>query len=102
MSYFAGDAQIGVNVTPLDPSSVASEVWYGKKSGKYSMKRTGISTIYNQNYPFQGLLNYTSGIIHHVKIDGEFFYVKCISLNNFVWLISLFYYGERDQCVKLQ
>lgn len=81
VSWITGDAQIGVNVTPLDPSSVASEVWYGKKSGKYSMKKTGISTIYNQNYPFEGLLNYTSGIIHHVKIDdlepGTKYYYKC-------------------------
>lgn len=66
-----GDAQIGVNVTELDPSSVASEVWYGKESGKYLMKKFGVSTIYSQLYPFEGLLNYTSGIIHHVKIDGK-------------------------------
>ncbi|WOH16209.1 hypothetical protein DCAR_0935758 [Daucus carota subsp. sativus] len=81
VSWITGDAQIGLNVTPLDPSSVASEVWYGKRSGKYSMKRTGSSTIYNQNYPFEGLLNYTSGIIHHVKIDdlepGTKYYYKC-------------------------
>lgn len=81
VSWITGEAQIGVNITPVDPSSVASEVWYGKKSGKYSMKQTGISTIYNQDYPFEGLLNYTSGIIHHVKIDdlepGTKYYYKC-------------------------
>ncbi|KVI00298.1 Metallophosphoesterase domain-containing protein [Cynara cardunculus var. scolymus] len=71
VSWITGDAQIGKNVTPLDPSTVASEVWYGDKSGKYSKKRTGVSMIYSQLYPFEGLLNYTSGIIHHVKIDGS-------------------------------
>lgn len=37
--------------------------------------------FYSQNYPFEGLLNYTSGIIHHVKIDdlepGTKYYYKC-------------------------
>lgn len=65
-----GDAQIGTNVTQLDPSSVASEVWYGKERGEYSNKTTGGSTVYSQLYPFEGLLNYTSGIIHHVRLDG--------------------------------
>ncbi|CAK9185395.1 unnamed protein product [Ilex paraguariensis] len=81
VSWVTGDAQIGLNVTPLDPSMVASEVWYGKESGKYSMKQTGVSTIYSQLYPFEGLWNYTSGIIHHVKIDGleagMKYYYKC-------------------------
>lgn len=67
----SGDAQIGSNVTPLDPGSVASEVWYGKASGKYTSKQKGNSTVYSQLYPFEGLLNYTSGIIHHVRIDGN-------------------------------
>ena len=68
---FAGDAQIGLNVTPIDPSMVANEVWYGKESGKYSMKKKGVSMVYSQLYPFEGLWNYTSGIIHHVIIDGK-------------------------------
>lgn len=68
--FFSGDAQLGLNVTPLDPLTVASEVWYGKESGKYLMKKKGGSTVYSQLYPFEGLLNYTSGIIHHVRIDG--------------------------------
>nr|GEX27735.1 purple acid phosphatase 23 isoform X2 [Tanacetum cinerariifolium] len=70
ISWITGDAQIGKNVTPLDPSTIASEVWYGENSGNYTKKRNGVSVIYNQLYPFEGLLNYTSGIIHHVKIDG--------------------------------
>jgi hypothetical protein len=57
-------------VTELDPSSVASEVWYGKESGKYTKIAKGASTVYSQLYPFEGLLNYTSGIIHHVRIKG--------------------------------
>ncbi|XXG90579.1 hypothetical protein AAC387_Pa12g2312 [Persea americana] len=81
VSWVTGDAQIGPNVTPLDPSTVASEVWYGEESGKYPFVQRGTSTIYNQFYPFAGLLNYTSGIIHHVRIEGlepakRYFY-KC-------------------------
>ncbi|KAI8537895.1 hypothetical protein RHMOL_Rhmol09G0059500 [Rhododendron molle] len=79
VSWVTGDSQIGLNVTPLDPSTVASEVWYGKESGKYSMQKTGVSMVYSQLYPFEGLQNYTSGIIHHVKID-----VKFVDESNFV------------------
>lgn len=67
-----GDAQIGVNVTPIDPSGVASEVWYWKESSNDIRKASGVSVVYSQLYPFQGLWNYTSGIIHHVKIEGKF------------------------------
>ncbi|KAK1592818.1 hypothetical protein Q3G72_030872 [Acer saccharum] len=81
VSWVTGDAKIGSNVTPLDPSSVDSEVWYGKQSGKYSSKRRGNATVYSQLYPFEGLFNYTSGIIHHVRIDGlepsTKYYFKC-------------------------
>ncbi|XP_021291540.1 purple acid phosphatase 23 isoform X2 [Herrania umbratica] len=81
VSWVTGDAQIGSNVTALDPTSVASEVWYGKESGKYTNKKTGNATVYSQLYLFEGLLNYTSGIIHHVRIDGlepgTKYYYKC-------------------------
>ncbi|CAI0380384.1 unnamed protein product [Linum tenue] len=81
VSWVTGDAQIGSNVIPLDPASVGSEVWYGKESGKYTDKVRGNSSVYSQLYPFEGLSNYTSGIIHHVRIDGlepgtKYFY-KC-------------------------
>ena len=70
--YFhdTGDAQIGPQVTPLDPTTVASEVYYGTQSGNYTGFATGTALIYNQIYPYQGLLNYTSGIIHHVRLEG--------------------------------
>ncbi|KAK4266289.1 hypothetical protein QN277_027235 [Acacia crassicarpa] len=81
VSWVTGDAQIGLNVTSLDPSSVGSEVWYGKESGKYSSVKKGKSLVYSQLYPFEGLWNYTSGIIHHVKVDGlkpgTKYYYKC-------------------------
>lgn len=81
VSWVTGKAQIGSNVTPLDPSSISSDVWYGKASGKYTMKRRGNATVYSQLYPFEGLLNYPSGIIHHVRIDGlepgARYYYKC-------------------------
>eukprot|EP00258_Populus_trichocarpa_P003116 XP_002303814.3 purple acid phosphatase 23 [Populus trichocarpa] len=81
VSWVTGEAQIGSDVIPLDPASVASEVWYGKESGKYASRGKGNSTVYTQLYPFEGLSNYTSGIIHHVRIDGlepetKYFY-KC-------------------------
>ncbi|XP_043705957.1 purple acid phosphatase 23 isoform X2 [Telopea speciosissima] len=81
VSWVTGDAQIGTNVKPLDPSTVGSEVWYGKESGKYPFTQRGTSTVYSQLYPYEGLLNYTSGIIHHVKLEGlepgERYYFKC-------------------------
>ncbi|XP_058095099.1 purple acid phosphatase 23 isoform X2 [Magnolia sinica] len=81
VSWITGDAQIGSNVTPLDPSTVASEVWYGKESGKYPFVQRGSSTVYSQMYPFKGLMNYTSGIIHHVRLKGlepgKRYYYKC-------------------------
>jgi len=30
----------------------------------------GYSLVYSQLYPFEGLQNYTSGIIHHVRLTG--------------------------------
>ncbi|MCL7041502.1 hypothetical protein MKW94_022528 [Papaver nudicaule] len=81
VSWVTGDAQIGSNVIPLDPSTVKSEVWYGTQSGKYQFLQTGKSEVYSQMYPFQGLLNYTSGIIHHVRLQGlepgTKYYYKC-------------------------
>ncbi|KAG7543081.1 Purple acid phosphatase-like N-terminal [Arabidopsis thaliana x Arabidopsis arenosa] len=70
VSWVTGDAIVGKDVKPLDPSSIASEVWYGKEKGNYLLKKKGNATVYSQLYPFNGLLNYTSGIIHHVLIDG--------------------------------
>ncbi|KAL4643780.1 hypothetical protein ACB092_02G116700 [Castanea dentata] len=81
VSWVTGDAQVGSNLTELDPSSVLSEVWYGKESGKYTSVAKGVSTVYSQLYPFKGLLNYTSGIIHHVRLKGlqpkTKYYYKC-------------------------
>ncbi|XP_077227522.1 purple acid phosphatase 23 isoform X2 [Tasmannia lanceolata] len=81
VSWVTGDSQIGLSVTPLDPSTVASEVWFGKESGKYPFVQRGTSTVYSQLYPFKGLLNYTSGIIHHVRLQGlepgQRYYYKC-------------------------
>ncbi|RZC62334.1 hypothetical protein C5167_024083 [Papaver somniferum] len=81
VSWVTGDAQIGSSVIPLDPSTVKSEVWYGTQSGNYQFSQTGKSEVYSQLYPFQGLLNYTSGIIHHVRLQrlepGTKYYYKC-------------------------
>lgn len=70
VSWITGDAQIGPKVTPLDPASVASEVHYGTQSSNYTWVAKGTALVYNQIYPFEGLLNYTSGIIHHVRLSG--------------------------------
>ncbi|GLJ53723.1 hypothetical protein SUGI_1146390 [Cryptomeria japonica] len=81
VSWITGDAQIGPEVTPLDPSTVGSEVHYGTRSGKLTFVQHGYSSVYSQIYPFEGLLNYTSGIIHHVRLEGlssnTKYYYKC-------------------------
>lgn len=66
-----GESQIGSNVNPLDPNAVASVVTYGKLRFPMFNKAIGKSLVYSQNYPFKGLLNYTSGIIHHVLLTGK-------------------------------
>ena len=43
---------------------------YGKFSMPMDNQAEGYSLIYNQLYPFEGLRNYTSGIIHHVRLTG--------------------------------
>lgn len=68
---FAGEFQIGEDIKPLDPKTVKSIVYYGKSKVFLNYKAKGDSLIYNQLYPFDGLQNYTSGIIHHVRLTGE-------------------------------
>ncbi|KAF3335791.1 purple acid phosphatase 23 isoform X1 [Carex littledalei] len=81
ISWITGDAKIGSNVVPLDPSTSRSEVWYGLESGKYTYHKNGTAEVYSQLYPYEGLFNYTSGIIHHVRLDGlvpgKKYYYKC-------------------------
>lgn len=67
---FSGEFQIGDNLTPLDPETIASVVRYGTYGLEITDEATGYSLIYNQLYPFEGLQNYTSGIIHHVCLTG--------------------------------
>ena len=68
----AGDAQLAGEVTPLDPRSVGKVVRYGTKSGVYTAESSlGRSLVYSQIYNYHGLLNYTSGIIHHVRLTGN-------------------------------
>jgi hypothetical protein len=54
----------------LDPESVYSVVQYGIEGSQMSYEEVGYSFVYNQLYPFEGLQNYTSGIIHHVRLTG--------------------------------
>ncbi|KAH7683084.1 Acid phosphatase protein [Dioscorea alata] len=70
ISWITGESQIGEDIKPLDPNSVASVVRYGSLRHTLSHEATGYSLVYNQLYPFQGLQNYTSGIIHHVRLTG--------------------------------
>ncbi|KAK3006867.1 hypothetical protein RJ639_015532 [Escallonia herrerae] len=81
ISWITGEFQIGDNIKPLDPKSVKSVVRYGKSRFSLSRKAVGYSLIYNQLYPFEGLKNYTSGIIHHVRLRGlkpdTFYYYRC-------------------------
>ncbi|KAJ0091813.1 hypothetical protein Patl1_26002 [Pistacia atlantica] len=81
ISWITGDFQIGDNIQPLDPKSVASFVQYGTLRFPLIHQTTGYSQVYSQLYPFKGLKNYTSGIIHHVRLRGlkpnTLYYYQC-------------------------
>ncbi|OIT30469.1 PREDICTED: purple acid phosphatase 15 [Nicotiana attenuata] len=81
ISWITGEYQIGDNVKPLDPKKVGSFVQYGKDKSLLRHKAIGESLIYNQLYPFEGLQNYTSGVIHHVQLTGlkpnTLYYYRC-------------------------
>lgn len=70
ISWITGEFQIGDNIEPLDPETVASIVQYGRFGRSMRHQATGYSLVYSQLYPFEGLQNYTSGIIHHVRLTG--------------------------------
>lgn len=80
ITWITGDAQMAPEVTPLDPTAVGSVVRYGTTPGTYMLESTpgaymlesasSVSLVYSQLYNFPGLLNYTSGIIHHVRLTG--------------------------------
>ena len=62
---------MGGTVKPLDPGTVASVVRYGLAADSLVREATGDALVYSQLYPFEGLQNYTSGIIHHVRLQGD-------------------------------
>lgn len=62
---------MGAGVEPLDPKSVGSVVRYGLAADALVHEAAGESLVYSQLYPFAGLQNYTSGIIHHVRLQGH-------------------------------
>lgn len=64
-------------IKPLDPKSVASVVRYGTLRFPMNHEAKGYSLVYNQLYPFEGLQNYTSGIIHHVRLTGTVIMIFC-------------------------
>lgn len=70
---FLGESQIGEDIEPLDPASVASIVQFGRKKTGLNRKAVGYSLVYSQLFPFEGFKNYTSGIIHHVRLTGTDF-----------------------------
>ncbi|XP_065876305.1 purple acid phosphatase 15 isoform X1 [Euphorbia lathyris] len=81
ISWITGEFQIGYNIKPLDPKQVASIVHFGGLRYPLSHEAKGYSLVYNQLYPFEGLQNYTSGIIHHVRLTGlkpdKVYYYRC-------------------------
>lgn len=81
ISWITGEFQIGNDIKPLNPDSVKSVVHYGTSQFPLTNEATGYSQIYSQLYPFEGLLNYTSGIIHHVRLTGlkpnTVYYYRC-------------------------
>ncbi|KAK9726551.1 hypothetical protein RND81_05G222800 [Saponaria officinalis] len=68
ISWVTGDFQIGYDIKPMNPDTVKSFVQYG--TFKLTHEATGYAQVYSQLYPFEGLQNYTSGIIHHVRLTG--------------------------------
>ncbi|KAG2545568.1 hypothetical protein PVAP13_9KG013200 [Panicum virgatum] len=73
ISWITGAFQMGGGggVKPLDPSAVGSVVRYGLAADSLPHEAAaGESLVYSQLYPFEGLRNYTSGIIHHVRLRG--------------------------------
>ncbi|XP_051177399.1 purple acid phosphatase 23 isoform X1 [Lolium perenne] len=81
VSWVTGRAQVGTHLTPLDPAAVRSEVWYGERAGHHLRVATGSAEVYSQLYPYPGLLNYTSGVIHHVRLvnltPSTRYYYRC-------------------------
>ncbi|KAM7253314.1 hypothetical protein ACFE04_008808 [Oxalis oulophora] len=81
ISWITGNYQIGDNIKPLHPESVRSVVRYGTSRFRLPHKAEGGSLIYSQLYPYEGLQNYTSGIIHHVRLTGlkpkTVYYYRC-------------------------
>ncbi|CAA0819865.1 Purple acid phosphatase 15 [Striga hermonthica] len=81
ISWITGEFQIGNNIKPLNPKTVTSVVHYGKLRYPMTHKAKGQSLVYSQLYPFEGLQNYTSGIIHHVRLTGlepnTLYYYRC-------------------------
>ncbi|KAL9228322.1 hypothetical protein vseg_003915 [Gypsophila vaccaria] len=70
ISWVTGDFQIGYDIKPLSPETVKSFVQYGTLKRPLTGEATGYAQVYSQLYPFDGLQNYTSGIIHHVRLTG--------------------------------
>lgn len=81
VSWITGEFQVGDNIRPRNASSVASVVNYGILQDNLNYEATGYSLVYSQLYPFVGLQNYTSGIIHHVRLTGlsasTVYYYRC-------------------------
>lgn len=81
VSWITGEFQVGENIQPRNASSVASVVNYGILQDNLNYEATGYSLVYSQLYPFVGLQNYTSGIIHHVRLTGlrpsTVYYYRC-------------------------
>ncbi|TYH82092.1 hypothetical protein ES332_D02G047700v1 [Gossypium tomentosum] len=81
ISWITGEFQIGENIKEMDPKTVGSVVKYGRWRFGMTKRAMGHSLVYSQLYPFKGLQNYTSGIIHHVRLTGlkpnTFYYYQC-------------------------
>ncbi|XP_052882305.1 purple acid phosphatase 15-like [Gossypium arboreum] len=81
ISWITGEFQIGENIKEMDPKTVGSVVKYGSSSDQRVWRVPGDSLVYSQLYPFKGLQNYTSGIIHHVRLTGlkpnTLYYYQC-------------------------
>ncbi|XVF65210.1 hypothetical protein PTKIN_Ptkin09bG0229000 [Pterospermum kingtungense] len=81
ISWVTGEYRISNYLEEYDPNSVGSLVRYGESRQALNHTANGHSLVYSQRYEPPALLNYSSGIIHHVRLTGlepnTVYYYEC-------------------------
>ncbi len=74
LTYVTGSAQMGGDVSGTNASgTVPIFVQYSTSSGGPYLNASGTSQVYQEIYTFVGFpnINYTSQLIHHVRLTGK-------------------------------